>query len=167
MRKQALLLVGIVCLALVGTGRLSVGKDDAKEEKADFKVYDGYFESNKSGLKGEASFLVFTDKKGFDNVFRPTPPLLGGKKKVLLPDNAFEAQLVAAVVKRGDRVWTYKVTGVTHCKGKATITYEAKAGQAGGATFASPLIVAVARGGLARVVFVENGKEVGTAEIGK
>jgi hypothetical protein len=167
MWKHMLLLAGILCVALAGTGQLTAGKDDAKEEKADFKVYDGYFESNKSGLKGEASYLVFTDRKTFDNVFRPTPPLLGAKKKTFLPDNSFESNMVAAVVKRGDRTWAYKVIDVTRCKGKTTISYEAKAeGAGGGATFASPLIVAVARDGT-RVVFVENGKEVGTAAIGK
>src|SRR5437660_571941 len=109
MRRQSLLLAGVVCVMLPG-----VSRPGAKEEKADFRVYDGYFESNKSGLEGKNSFLVLTDKAAFDKVFRPVPPL-GGKRKVLLPDNAFESNLVAAVVKRGDRVWTYKVLSVTAC----------------------------------------------------
>jgi hypothetical protein len=166
---RALTMAGLLWLALASPAFLtSADKDEkSKEEKADFQVYDGYFESNKSGLDGKASFLVFTNQAAFDKVFRPVPPL-GGKKKTLLPADAFEGHLVAAVIKRGDRVWTYKVLSVAPCKGKVTITYEAKAPETGGsATFASPLIVRVPRPGNQRVAFVENGVDVSTVEVGK
>ena len=45
-----------------------------------------------------------------------------------------------------------------------TVTFKSEAGKPGTANFASPLVVAVPKGKIAKVVFVENGKEIGTAK---
>jgi hypothetical protein len=161
---RALLVAGAVCLALVWLGTEATAGEDQKAKPLTFQVYDSYFESNKSGLEGASSYLVFTDKESFGKVFRPTPPL-GGKKRTYLPDNAFASNVVAAAVKRGNRIWNYKVTGVELCKGKATVRYEAKAGPEGSARFASPLIVRLPGAGVSRVIFEENGKEVATVKL--
>jgi hypothetical protein len=47
----------------------SARADEAKGEKIEHAVYDGYFEKNNSGLKGDTSLLAFTDQEGFDKVF--------------------------------------------------------------------------------------------------
>jgi hypothetical protein len=168
MLTRTLLLAGLAALAATGLSRVSLAddKDGEKEKDVAYKVYDGYFESNKSGLKGKESFQVFRNKGGFDKVFRAVPPLLKGKKKALLPDNVFEKHVVVAVVKRGNQLWTYKVTGVSSCKGKVNIRYMAEAKDGGGARFASPLIVAIPiPADAGRLTFRENDKEVKTLEL--
>jgi hypothetical protein len=154
----------LLCLPLAWLGDSAPAGEKEDKKDLSFQSFNSYFESNKSGLTGESSYLVFTNKAAFGKVFQATPPV-GGKKRTYLPADAFESGIVAAVVKRGNRVWTYKVTGVDFCKGKATVTYEAKAGPEGSATFASPLIVTVQSRESNRVVFVENGKEVSTVNV--
>jgi hypothetical protein len=139
---------------------------DEEAKKVDFKVYDGYFQSNKAGLAGKASYLVFRSRKDFDKVFRPVPPLLKGKKKTMLPDDIFKASMVVAVIKRGNSITTYRVKGVRALKGKITLAYEAKAGPETTAEFASPLIVSIPRG-TGQVVFEENGKAASTVAVPK
>lgn len=140
--------------------------DEAKGEKAAHAVYDGYFEKNTSGLKGDASHLALAGKDGFEKVFAARPPLMGGRKAVPLPGDAFDKQFVAAVVKRGNSITTYAVEAVTLDKdGTVYVQYKATSGPAGTATFASPLIVSVAKEGAKKVTFIENGKAVGTVEV--
>ena len=81
---------------------LAAEKDEAKGDKVEFHVFDGYFESNKSGLKGDASFLALTDDAAFDKVFGKA--VVMGKKQNFLPKDAFETKLVFATIKRGDKV---------------------------------------------------------------
>jgi hypothetical protein len=168
MYTRLVLLVTAACLLFLCL-RLPAADADKKEKetKADYKVYDGYFESNQSGLKGKSSFLVFTDKKAFDKVFRPAPPLLGGKKKTMLPPDAFKTGIVVAVVKRGNQLWTYKVQSATSCKGKITLSYQAESRDGGSATFASPLIVALPGASEPQVRFEENGKEAALVNVAK
>ncbi len=85
----------------------------------------------------------------------------------MLTDDDFAKKLVVAVIKRGNALVTYKVDSVTAADDVLTVTYQAKAGEPGKATYHSPLIVAVDKGKLKSVVFIENGKKAGTAEIGK
>jgi hypothetical protein len=135
-------------------------------EKVEFKVYAApYFEKNNSGLKGEASFVALADKNSFDMVFG-VGFVMGKKPDVLTPDD-FDKKLVAAVIKRGNAISTYKVESVTGTEDALFINYTVKTGDPGTATYASPLIVAVDKGKYKSVTFVENGKKAGTAEIGK
>jgi hypothetical protein len=141
-------------------------KAKAKGKAVEYKVYNSYFESNKSGLKGEASYLAFKEQGAFDNVLRPAPPNIG-KKRTYLPKDVFDSKLVAVAIKRGNQAFTYEVEKVTADKGTLYLQYKAKGGEATTATFASPLVVAVNKGKIKTVVFIENGEKAGTAKLGK
>src|SRR5687767_4556856 len=92
----------------VGTMWIGLGRgDDTKAKDVKFDQATGYFESNKSGLEGAASYLAFSNEEAFAKVLRPTPPLMGKKPK-LLPKDVFDNHLVVAVIKRGDTTWQYK-----------------------------------------------------------
>ncbi len=160
---KTLLLAAAV--ALLAGPALAADKDKAKGKKVDFQVYSQYFVSNKAGLKQNPAYLAFTDAKSFNKVFGKA--VVMGRKPHFLANDAFETKMVAAVVKRGNKVWSYKVDRVSADDRTLTVRYEAKSRDGGGATFVSPLIVAVDKGKYSRVVFVENGKQVGTATVGK
>jgi hypothetical protein len=139
--------------------------DEAKGKMVDFTVHSGYFEKNNSGLKGESSYLALTSQPAFDKIFGIG--FVVGAKQKFLPKGAFESKQVVAVIKRGNALWTYTVEKVTADEGTLYIQYKTGSKEGGGARFASPLIVAVERAPYTRVVFVENGKEVGKAEVAK
>jgi hypothetical protein len=153
------------CLPLLPAA-LAAEKEKAKGKPVEYEVHKGYFESNRSGLKGAASYLAFTNRKAFDAVFGVGFTM--GKKPNVLPENAFESKMVAAVIKRGKSITEYNVEKVTADGGTLYVQYEAtEKGGGGTATFASPLIVSVDRGKYTSVVFIENGKKVGTAKVEK
>lgn len=158
-----LLLSALLTAGVLSTAAAEKGE---KGDKVEYKTYTSpYFEKNTSGLKGDASFLVLPDKKSFDAIFGVG--FVMGKKPDTLTAADFDKKLVAGVIKRGNAIVTYKVTGVTSADGVLTVTYTTKAGEPGTATFASPLIVAVDKGKYKSVAFLENGKKVGTFEIEK
>jgi hypothetical protein len=138
---------------------------EGRMAKVDFEVHDGHFESNKSGLKGDASYLAITDRAGFDAVFGTAAVM--GKKFNYVPKDAFEKKMVVAVIKRGDAPVDYTVEQVTTADDKLYLQYKATEKGATTAKFASPLILTVDRGKYTSVVFIENGKQVGTATVGK
>ena len=140
-------------------------KEKPKAKKVAFEVYTGYFESNKSGLKGPQSFLVFTDAGAFNKTFGKA--VVMGEKRKFLPEDAFDSKLVVATIKRGGDIWAYKVENVTAAQGKLFVRYKAFSREGGRARYVSPLIVAVDKGKYSEVVFMENGKKVGTAGIEK
>jgi len=142
-------------------------KDEPKGDKVEFTVHDGYFESNKSGLKGDTSFLAFTDDDAFKKIFGVG--VVMGKKRNFLPKDAFEKKIVVSTIKRGGKIFEYKVDKVT-ADGKTLYVVYTATGMGkddGSAAFATPLIVAVDKGKYTSVVFIENGKKAGTADIGK
>jgi hypothetical protein len=153
----------VVAVGFVGAA------DEAKGNKVEYQIHNGYFESNKSGLKGDASFLAIADQKKFDETFGKAV-VMGGKPN-FLPKDAFDSRLVVATIKRGNSTYEYKVDKVTADEGTLYVQYEATAKGGGGtATFATPLIIAVDKGKdnkYTKVVFIENGKKVGETEIGK
>jgi hypothetical protein len=156
------LTAGIVALSLAGVAEFGAAADEAKGKEVKFDVYTSYFEKNNSGLKGEASYLALTDQQAFDKVFGAAAVM---KKQGFLPKDAFDKKMVVAAIKRGNAVWTYKVQKVTADDGTLYVQYEASSKDGGSARFASPLIVAVDRGKYTSVVYIENGKKVGTAKI--
>jgi hypothetical protein len=162
MKRWALAAVVVCGLVALGLARAA---DEAKGDKVDYDAYvKGYFEKNNSGLKGDASYLVVTDQKGFDAVFGLGVTM--GAKPPTLPKDAFDKKLVAAVIKRGNAVTEYTVDKVTTADGVLYVQYTAKAkGEGGTATFATPLIVAVDRGKITSVEFIENGKKVETVKV--
>lgn len=128
-----------------------------------FTVHTGHFEKNSSGLSGDASFLLFTSADAFDKVFGAVPPV-GVRKPNSVNAVAFDKNAVAAVIRRGKAVVTYTEVSVKFDGGTATVKYSTEAGTPGTATFASPLVVSFPKGTVTKVVFVENGKEVGSAK---
>ncbi len=159
--KTSLLL--LVALAFPSISR---SDDIPKGEKVEFKTYGRpYFEKNNSGLMGDQSFIVITDRATFDKIFGVG--FVMGKKPDLLPKDAFDKQMVLSTIKRGP-VYTYSEVNVTGVDGVLYVQYEATTKGAGGtAKFASPLILAVDKGKWKSVVFMEGGKKVGTVEIKK
>jgi hypothetical protein len=139
--------------------------DEAKGEKVEHAVYTAYFEKNNSGLTGDASYVALTDRAGFDKTFAARPPLMGGKKPVLLPKGAFDKQFVAAVIRRGNSVTAYELQKVTRDGDTLYVQYKATPGPAGSARFSSPLIVGAPKEKVKRVVFIENGKAVGSSAV--
>ncbi len=127
----------------------------------EFTVYSPYFERNDSGLTGAVSYLVIEDRKTFDALFGLAFTM--GPKPDILPADAFDSKTVVALIKRGDRFWEYNVENVTVEKGVLTVRYRAIPGDGKGARFASPLVIAVPKTAFQKVVFVEGGKEVGSA----
>jgi hypothetical protein len=163
--KRLLALAVTFLLPLAAFSAPADDKDEPKGDKVEFTVHDGYFESNKSGLKGDSSFLAFTDDDAFKKIFGVA--VVMGAKKNFLPKDAFEKKFVVSTIKRGDKIWEYKVDKVTGDGKTLYVAYTAASKDGGGATFASPLIVAVDKGKYTSVVFIENGKKAGTADIGK
>lgn len=158
----------MVRIALLGVLVLVVlaGRTVAEEKAVAYTLHmPGYFESNKSGLKGDASFLVLKEQSAFDKVFGSLF-VPGGKAKLLAKD-AFEKNLVMATIKRGKMIHTYEVTKVSVDDGILRIAYKSKAGAPSTANFASPLILAVAKGEYKTVEFVENGKLAHAEELKK
>jgi hypothetical protein len=141
-------------------------KNVAKGEKAEYKVYNSYFVSNKAGIKDGSTYKAFADQKSFDEVFRPTPPLIG-KKREYLPRDVFDTKIVAAVIKKGNKMVEYKVEKVTVDKDTLYVQYTTKSMDTPATTFAASLIVAVDKGKIASVIFLEDGKKAGTAKLEK
>lgn len=142
---------------------------DKKEEKKDpdFVVHTGHFEKNNAGLKDEPSLLLLTDADAFDKIFGTVPPAGlggGGRKNNPVTKGTFDKEVVAAVIKRGNAITTYTEVSTKTDGETLTVTYKSEAGKPGTATFASPLIVSVPKGKIKKVVFVENGKEIGSAK---
>jgi hypothetical protein len=152
-------------LALTAALAPAADKADMKGKDVAFDIRTGYFESNKSGLKGETSFLAFTDQDGFDKVFGKG--VVMGAKQNFLPKDAFDSLLVVAAIRRGNAIWTYKVNKVTADDDTLTVDYSATSKDGGTATFASPLILSVDKGKYTSVVFIENGEKAGTVKIDK
>jgi hypothetical protein len=139
-------------------------EDTAKGKEVKFEVHGGHFQKNDAGLKGDASYLVFTDREAFDKVFGSAATM---RKQNFVPKDAFDKKMVVSVIKRGNAVTEYKVEKVTSDEGTLYVQYTAKTGAAGSATYASPLIVSVDKDKYTAVVFLENGKKVEKVKVGK
>jgi hypothetical protein len=160
-------MAAVVVLPLAwAVAQSAADKEEAKGEKADYKVYNSYFVSNTAGLKGESSYLAFADQKSFDKIFRPAPPNIG-QKRDYLPRNAFESKIVIAVVKQGNKFCEYKVEKATVDKDTLYVLYATTSRDTPSTTYACPLIVAVDKGKIASVVFLEDGKKASTAKLDK
>jgi hypothetical protein len=149
---------------MMGKGS-AADKEEAKGEKVDYKSYKSYFVSNKAGLKKETSYFIFTNQDGLGKVLRPAPPNIGQKREYL-PRNVFEKQMVIAVIKQGNKMWEYKVEKVSADKGTLYVQYTTTSKETT-ARFAVPLILAVDKGKITEVVFIEDGKKADTVKIEK
>ena len=151
--------LALTCTAVAGLA----AADDAKGEKVEYTLHDGQFEKNTSGLKGDVSFLSISDRDAFDKMFGVAFTM--GKKPNVVPKDAFEKKLAAAVITRGNAVTTYTVEKVTSEGTTLYLQYKTTTGPVASARFASPLIVTVDKGSIKKVVFIADGKTAGTAEV--
>lgn len=150
-----ILLFAIDCAAQT----TSAGKTAAQSASLEFQKYENYFEKNNSGLIGATSYLAFKNQKQFDRIFGVAPTM--GENN-FLPENAFKSKTIVATIKRG-ALRRYTVEKVTTENRKLIIWYTYKDDAPGTATFASPLILSVAKGKYNEVVFMENNEKAGTA----
>jgi hypothetical protein len=100
---------------------------DADAKKVEYTVHANYFENADSGLRGSASYLSFTERASFDRTFGVG--FVRGKPTQVLPRDVFETRFVAALIKRGDTLWEYKVEKVTAEGDTLTIRYQATEGK--------------------------------------
>jgi hypothetical protein len=141
------------------------------------KAYLDARAADKSKL-GLSFFMAFADQDSFDkafgksaggkvnlNDFIPNGEAKGAKPR-FLPKDAFDKKLVVAAIHNGMRIWKYKVAKVTADGDTLYVRYEAASTVGYPNSYACPLIVSVDKGKYASVVFIENGKEIGTATIG-
>ena len=162
MKPASLPAAALLILAVFVPARAD-DKAEAKGKDVDYDIHGGYFESNKSGLTGDSSYLAFADQKAFDAVFGVAKVL--GDKPRFLPKDAFDSKVVVAVIKRGKAIYDYKIEKVTNDDGVLTVQYTAAPQESSGtATFASPLILSVNKGKYTAVAFIENGKKVADAK---
>jgi hypothetical protein len=164
---KKVLLTALFVLPLAVFASADDKKDEAKGKAVEFTHHDkGYFEKNNSGLKGDASFLTFTNREDFDKVFG-VGVTMGGKEK-LLPKDAFDNKVVVAVIKRGTGITKYDVEKVTNDDGTIYVQYKAETPNAGGtAKYNSPMIISLDKGKYKEVVFIENGKKTETVKFEK
>jgi hypothetical protein len=127
------------------------------ESDVNFQRYDSYFARNDTGLKGRTSYLVLTSQAKFDKIFHPAPTM--GQNN-FLPEKTFDTKVVVATIMRGKSLRTYDVSKVTAKNGRLYVWYTVKDSKPGGATYQSPLILAVDRGHYSHVVFMQDGKRV-------
>ncbi|MBC8868210.1 MAG: hypothetical protein H8E44_02270 [Planctomycetes bacterium] len=157
------LLILTIVSGIAGPRSLADVPRDTPGKPIKHEVHDGYFVSNKFEPKSPASFVIIQNRKRFDTVFG-VAFVMGDKSNRLKPD-AFKSRMVIGAIKRGPAHSTYKVASVTVQKSTLYLSYEAKSGVPGSATFACPLIVSVPKGKYAAVVFVENEKPVKTVAL--
>jgi hypothetical protein len=122
---------------------------DADAKKVEYTLHANYFENADSGLRGSASYLSFTERASFDRTFGVG--FVRGKPTQVLPRDVFETRFVAALVKRGDTLWEYKVEKVTAEGDTVTIRYQATEGKGVVAT-TERAVLDTPKGGTYRVI---------------
>jgi hypothetical protein len=158
-------MLGLSLLALLPLAAAADDKAEAKGKETGYEVHNGHFEKNNSGLKGDSSYLAFTDWKSFEKVFGSAAAT---KKQNFVTKDLFDSRMVVATIKRGDAPWEYKVDKVTIDDGTVYVQYQAQKKEGGGtARYASPLIVSFDKGKYTSAVFIENGKKVETVKLEK
>jgi hypothetical protein len=138
-------------------------KEEPKGKEVKFETHP-HFEKNTSGLKGDVSFLAITDAKSFTEVFGIGRTM--GPKPNYVTDATFDSKVVIATIQRGMKSVTYKVDKVTADDDTLYIAYTTTTKESTSKSN-TPLIVSVDKGKYKSVVFLENGKKVGTAEFPK
>jgi hypothetical protein len=144
------MIVHLLALSLVATADPAVK----------LTVHTGHFEKISSGLKGDASFQVFTEFAAFEKVLGVVPSV-GPRKANQVTAATFQDHDLLVVIKRGKAIVTYTEVSVTSDGSTLTLSYKTDTGTPGTAEFASPLVVSVPKGKAGSVKYQENGKEVG------
>lgn len=166
------IILTIVFLA-AAFGTATAQKSVAAEREVEFQSYNKlrYFERNDSGLKGNSSYLVFTSLEKFEQIFGYAA--INGEN-FFLPENVFDSKLVIAMIKRGNSRYEYDLKKVTVRKKELYVWYNtapeksstvaAKPGN-DSSSWTTPSFLTVDKNNYTKVVFMENGKRVGTAII--
>jgi hypothetical protein len=139
-------------------------KSDQGKPVAYATGYTAYFVKNNAPVKDNPAYLILSGKEAFERVFGFGRTM---KKVKVIDPKEFETKIAVVVIRKGNAIWTYQIQDVTATDGTLRVAYQATVGNAGSATFASPLIVLVDGKANARVVFVENGKEVAKVPVKK
>lgn len=129
-----------------------------------FDTHNGYFVSNKFEPKAAESYVVIGSQEQFDQVFGAA--FVMGDRSHRLPEKAFDALMVIAVVKRGKAMVEYKVRAVELVDGVVQLHYTADRKPQASAEFACPLIVSIPKGDYRAVRFIEGKQPVNTHELG-
>jgi hypothetical protein len=82
-----------------------------------------------------------------------------------LPDNVFDTKIVVAAIARGLFIRRYDVTKVTAKNEKLYVWFDIKDIERDDSLYNSPLILAVDKGDYSQIVFMQAGKQVGTATL--
>lgn len=151
------LLVCALGMTLLGVASVPVRAADGPVKA---QAYDSHFVRNDSGLNAPAHFLVVKDTDGFEKVFGTVPPLMNQQDRHPLPPDAFETQLVLAVIHQGRSYTDYSDVKATAAGNTLTLAYRTKVRETPETVYACPLIVSVPKQAYAQVRFVENGKPV-------
>lgn len=126
--------------------------------------HDGHFVNNTFRPNDPSLSLLITDHVDFEKVFGVAAfGLAGGKGKPQKWVNAktFENNFVAAIIRRGNSLWTYKVEKGELLNGTLALHFRTEQSPPNPATqFASPMIVSFGRADVQKVEFIENGKSV-------
>jgi hypothetical protein len=157
---------GLSVFTLFLCAALPIVSGEKKKDEVPFEIYaKGYFVKNTVKLPGDKAFLVLHDKKAYDEIFG-IGFVMGAKPK-LVDERLFEKNLVVTVIKSGNTLWKYEVEKVRVDKKQLIVEYKATGKEAAGAKYSVPLIVSAPRSEITEVIFIENGKEAGKAEVKK
>jgi hypothetical protein len=145
--------------------------DEKVEPKGSAVAYDehnGHYVSNKFEMKGDSAYLAIVDRDTFDKVFG-VAAVGGGKKFNWVPKDAFEKKIAVAAIKQSAAEIKYKVDKVTADGETLYVQYttETKGSATGTATFRPYMILTVDKAKIKKVIFIENGKQAETVEVGK
>jgi len=172
MNKIILTIVFLVAAFTMAPAQKSAA---AAERKVEFQSYAkaNYFERNDSNLKGNASYLIFTNLEKFEQIFGYATSMGNNH---FLPDNVYDSKLVVAMIKRGNSIYIYDLKKVTVKKKELYVWYNV-APDKSSTTAATPgddshswnsgCFLTVDKNNYTKVIFMENGKRVGTATIPK
>jgi hypothetical protein len=127
----------------------------------EFAQYTSYFVSNKVAMTDSRAFIAANDQAQFDKNFGAAASM--GKNN-FMPKDVWTDHFVAASVKEGG-MRKFSNVKVTQQGGSLYVWYDATDNAQGSATYRVPLILAVKRGKYEKIVFMENGKQAGTAEL--
>jgi hypothetical protein len=158
--------LGLPVLAILLCAAFPIVSGEKKKDEVSYEIYaKGYFVKNTVKLPGASAYFVLQDKKAYDEIFG-IGFVMGAKPK-LVDEKLFDKNLIVTVIKSGSTLWKYEVEKVRVDKKQLIVEYKATGKEAGGAKYTVPLIVSVPRGEFMEVVFIENGKEAGKAEVKK
>ena len=136
--------------------------DEALESSPYVDDYSGYFVKNTFERDASESLVVLISQEQFDEVFGVICCCCDVH---WLDDDAFETEIVLAVINRGDAAaWEYGVESVSIQDGELQLWYNSTSRYSSYGT-ACKLIVSVPKGEYESVVFIENGEAVKTAKM--